>query len=91
MASFKVTLTLQTLLLRIIYMSIHSITFNLTTEQVNNLNSALNEHHEANTDAISSDGLFSNNEMSNLKKQCEALDILISSIKNIVSEPTYAK
>jgi diphthamide synthase (EF-2-diphthine--ammonia ligase) len=72
-------------------MTTHSLTFNLTTEQVNSLNSALSEHHEANTDAINSGSLFSNDEMSRFAKQCEALDILISSIKNIVSEPTYAK
>ena len=72
-------------------MSTHSLTFNLTTEQVNSLNSALSEHFEANTDSINSGSLFSNDEMSRFKKQCEALDILINSIKNIVSEPNYAK
>lgn len=71
-------------------MATHSITFNLTTDQVTSLNSALNEHHDANTDALN-DGGFSNDQISHFKKQCEALDVLISSIKKIVSEPDYAK
>lgn len=71
-------------------MATHTLTFNLTTEQVASLNSALNEHHEANTDAINSDA-FTNSEISAFKKQCEALDVLINSIKRIVSEPNYAK
>lgn len=73
-------------------MSTHSLTFNLTTEQLNSLNSALSEHHECNTDALTDGGVgFSDAQKSHFQKQCEALDILISSIKNIVSEPTYAK
>lgn len=72
-------------------MATHQITFNLTTEQVVNLNGALNEHYEANTDALSDGGRgFNNEQISHFKQQCEALDVLISSIKNIVSEPNYA-
>lgn len=73
-------------------MAIHSLTFNLTTEQVISLNGALNEHYEANADALADGGTgFSDAQKSHFQKQCEALDVLISSIKNIVSEPTYAK
>ena len=73
-------------------MSTHSITFNLTTEQVINLNSALNEHYEANADAIADSGNgFCDAQKSYFQKQCEALDVLINSIKNIVSEPNHAK
>lgn len=70
-------------------MVLHNITFSLTTEQVAHLNDALQEHYDANQDALNSKGF--ENEYTALKKQCDALQIMINSIKNIVSEVDYAK
>lgn len=72
-------------------MATHTLTFNLTTDQVIALNSALDEHYEANADAIADSGTgFSDAQKSHFQKQCEALDVLINSIKKIV-EPKNAK
>lgn len=64
-------------------MPLHSITFQLTTEQVSHLNVALHEHRDCNIDAMGSSDFA--NEYPQLKKQCDALQILIDSIKNIVN------
>lgn len=70
-------------------MVLHTVTFKLTTEQIAHLNDALHEHYDANQDALNSVGFES--EYPALKKQCDALQIMIGSIKNIVSEVGHAK
>lgn len=70
-------------------MVLHNINFSLTTEQVAHLNDALQEHYDANQDAMGSKGFES--EYPALKKQCDALQIMINSIENIVSEVEHAK
>lgn len=70
-------------------MALHNITFNLTTEQVIHLNDALNEHYSCNMDAMSS--ICFAEEAPTLQKQCEALQTLMDSISEIVSEVEDAK
>lgn len=70
-------------------MLLHNLNFKLTTEQVSHLNDALQEHYDCNQDALASKGFES--EYPALKKQCDALQILIGSIKGIVSEVEHAK
>lgn len=70
-------------------MVLHNINFKLTTEQVAHLNEALKEHYDCNIDAMESSSFES--QYPALKKQCDALQILIHSIKNIVSEVEHAQ
>lgn len=69
-------------------MATHKISLELTTEQLIHLNTALNEHKQANLDALSSPGF--ENEYSGLFKQCEALQLFIDNIKSIVPEVSHA-
>ncbi len=69
-------------------MSTHNINIQLTTEQVIHLNEALKEHYDCNTDALASPSFAK--QFPALHKQCNALQILMSSIKNIVSEVKHA-
>ena len=70
-------------------MVLHNITFNLTTEQVAHLNVALKEHYDCNVDAMECSTFAS--QYPALSKQCDALQILMHSIKNIVSEVEHAE
>lgn len=70
-------------------MATHSLTFNLTTDQVVALSCALDEHYQANIDALE-DGCHSDDALANFRKQCQALDVLINSIGKIV-EPSNAQ
>lgn len=64
-------------------MATHTINLTLTTEQVIHLNNALNEHLQANIDAISSE--YFQSETSDLFKQCDALQTFIDTISNLVN------
>lgn len=70
-------------------MILHDINFKLTTEQVAHLNEALKEHYDCNIDAMECSTFAS--QYPALKKQCDALQVLMDSIKNIVSEVEHAE
>ena len=69
-------------------MAIHNINIQLTTEQVTHLNEALKEHYECNVDALASSAFAS--KYPALHMQCDALQTLMGSIKNIVSGVKHA-
>lgn len=64
-------------------MTTHTITLELTTEQLVHLNDAMNEHYECNADALTTDSF--KDERLPLIRQCEALQTFIDSIKHIVA------
>lgn len=70
-------------------MVLHDINFKLTTEQVAHLNEALKEHYDCNIDAMECSTFAI--QYPALKKQCDALQVLMDSIKNIVSEVEHAE
>lgn len=65
-------------------MSQHTITLNLSTDQLTHLNDALNEHKQANIEAIASTSF--QEEHSHLFKQCDALQVFIDTISDLVPE-----
>ena len=69
-------------------MATHNINLQLTTDQVIHLNEALQEHYDCNIDALSSSTFAS--QFPALHKQCDALQVFMGSIKNIVSEVKHA-
>lgn len=69
-------------------MATHKISLELTTQQLIHLNDALREHQQANDDALASN-LFLEDHPA-LFQQCEALQIFIDTIKNIVTEVSDA-
>lgn len=69
-------------------MATHKISLELTTDQLTHLNNALNEHQQANLDALVTPGF--RNERSDLLKQCEALQVFIDTIESIVNGEAHA-